>query len=209
MPLHEYNLVAEDTLKLIDAAVDALNLPTSVETCCKKTAADISLSRRGYTRNVVVGGLIYSCCRKHDVYKPAVRIGQALHDEPLGEGAKQVRSQIIQVHREVVQEAGFDLGPLQPVETLPSFQDKIAVPDDVRQRAAELCRAMEDNTAFVGRNPLGLAAAALYIAAIEETGHRIPQDLVVEASSCSEPTISSSKQLIREELLEDDANTED
>ena len=100
-------------------------------------------------------------------------------------------------YRYVVRELGLEIAPPNPDEYLPRFASDLEVNNETETRARELLRTAAEKGVHSGKSPVGLAAAALYAAALL-TNQRITQDEVSAAADVSTVTIRNRYQ----ELLE-------
>ncbi|PSP73256.1 transcription initiation factor IIB 2 [Halobacteriales archaeon QS_3_64_16] len=100
-------------------------------------------------------------------------------------------------YRYVVRELGLEIAPPNPDEYLPRFASDLDVSNETETRARELLRTAAEKGVHSGKSPVGLAAAALYAAALL-TNQRITQDEVSAAADVSTVTIRNRYQ----ELLE-------
>ena len=100
-------------------------------------------------------------------------------------------------YRYVVRELGLEIAPPNPDEYLPRFASDLDVSNETETRARELLQTAAEKGVHSGKSPVGLAAAALYAAALL-TNQRITQDAVSAAADVSTVTIRNRYQ----ELLE-------
>lgn len=69
-------------------------------------------------------------------------------------------------YRYIVRELDLEVQPADPTDYLPRLASELGVSERVVQRARKLLQAPDDPGVHAGRNPVGLAAAALYAAAL-------------------------------------------
>ncbi|PSP65396.1 transcription initiation factor IIB 2, partial [Halobacteriales archaeon QH_8_67_27] len=100
-------------------------------------------------------------------------------------------------YRYVVRELGLEIEPADPASYVGRFASDLGVSDEVERRARELLDTAKDQQVHVGKSPVGLAAAAVYAAALL-TNEKVTQSEVSEVADVSEVTIRNRYQ----ELLE-------
>jgi transcription initiation factor TFIIB len=100
-------------------------------------------------------------------------------------------------YRYVVRELGLEIAPPNPDEYLPRFASALDVSNETESRARELLTTAAEKGIHSGKSPVGLAAAALYAAALLTNQH-ITQDEVSQVADVSTVTIRNRYQ----ELLE-------
>ena len=85
-------------------------------------------------------------------------------------------------------ELSLPVPPARPIEFLPQLISAVDAPTPVEQTATELLEAMADDNAGQGRDPAGVAAGAIYIAAEAEDmryGYLTQKELADEAGVVS------------------------
>ena len=91
-------------------------------------------------------------------------------------------------YRYIVRELGLGIKPADPASYVGRFASDLDVSDEVEQRARELLETTKREGAHSGKSPVGLAAAAVYAAALL-TNQRVTQSEVSEVADVSEVTI--------------------
>ena len=102
-------------------------------------------------------------------------------------------------YRYVVRELGLEVEPADPEQYVGRFVSDLDLSGEIERAARELLRRGKDEQVHVGKSPVGLAAAAVYAAALG-TEQKVTQSAVSEVSDISEVTIRNRYQ----ELLEVD-----
>jgi len=100
-------------------------------------------------------------------------------------------------YRYIVRELSLEVQPADPASYVPRFVSDLEVSEEVERRARELLRQGQDAGVTSGKSPVGLAAAAIYAAALL-TNEKVTQSEVSDVSDVSEVTIRNRYQ----ELLE-------
>ncbi len=100
-------------------------------------------------------------------------------------------------YRYVVRELNLEIEPADPGSYVPRFVSDLGLSDEVERQARDLLATGKDEQVHVGKNPVGLAAAAVYAAGLL-TNEQVTQAEVSEVADVSEVTIRNRYQ----ELLE-------
>ena len=100
-------------------------------------------------------------------------------------------------YRYIVRELGLEIQPADPESYVGRFVSELDLPDEVEVRARDMLATGKDEQVHVGKNPVGLAAAAVYAAGLL-TNEQVTQSDVSDVSDISEVTIRNRYQ----ELLE-------
>lgn len=100
-------------------------------------------------------------------------------------------------YRYVLQELGLEVEPADPEQYVPRFVSDLGLSNDIERGARKLLADGKEEQVHVGKSPVGLAAAAVYAAALD-TDEQVTQSDVSEVTNTSEVTIRNRYQ----ELLE-------
>ncbi|WP_435347541.1 transcription initiation factor IIB [Haloarchaeobius sp. HRN-SO-5] len=105
-------------------------------------------------------------------------------------------------YRYLVRELELEVQPADPEHYVARFASELGLSDEGELRARELLRSAKEAGIHSGKSPVGLAAAAVYAAALL-TNERLTQSEVSEVANVSEVTIRNRYK----ELLETDERT--
>jgi transcription initiation factor TFIIB len=185
---HERNL--KHALGEISRMASALGLPESV----RETAG--ALYRRAVEDDLLPGRSIegmstaslYAAARQHGVPRPLTEFADVSRVEKV---------RIQRAYRFLSRELGLEIEPEDPARYLPQFASSLEVTDETERRSREILDVATSNAVHSGKNPAGLAAAALY-AATHLTNEKLTQDVVSDVANVSQVTIRNRYQ----ELLE-------
>lgn len=147
----------------IRRVVSAFSLPTDVrdQACVLFESAQDEGLLPGRSLEGFAAAAVYAVCRTN---------GLARTVEEITGTAKADRDEFQAAYDAMNRELGLQTGPIDPVEYLPRFATELDLGPDAEARARELLEAT-DNGAIGGRNPSGVAAAALYaVTCVEEGG---------------------------------------
>jgi len=165
----------------IDRMASALGLPETV----RETASVIY--RRALEDDLLPGRSIEAMATA-SLYAAA---RQANTPRSLDECAKVSRvdqQSFARAYRYIVSELGLAVEPAAPESYLPRFISDLDLSDEVERLARDLLSAAKNESVHSGKSPVGLAAAAIYAAALL-SNERVTQSAVGEATEVSEVTI--------------------
>jgi transcription initiation factor TFIIB len=98
------------------------------------------------------------------------------------------RLEIERAYRYLADELGLEMTPTDPEAYIARFASQLGCPDETERQSRELIRAAVEAGVHSGRNPVGIAAAALYAAA-KLTRQDVIQDDIAEIANVSKVTI--------------------
>jgi transcription initiation factor TFIIB len=165
----------------IDRMASALGLPETV----RETASVIY--RRALDENLLPGRSIEGVSTSA-VYAAARQAGVPRSLDEITEVSRVEKSEIARTYRYVVRELGLEIQPADPESYVPRFASALEVSDEAEGRARKLLRNAKDQGVHSGKSPVGLAAAAVYAAALL-TNEKTTQAAVSEVADISEVTI--------------------
>lgn len=165
----------------INRMASALGLPKSV----RETASVIY--RRALSGNLLIGRSIESVATG-SVYAAARKEGIPRTLDEVTTVARVGRNRIARAYRTIAGELGLAIEPADPTAYLPRFASALDCSQAVHRQARELLRTVAGTSYTSGKNPAGLAAAALYASACL-TGERITQQEISDVSDITSMTI--------------------
>lgn len=136
----------------------------------------------------MVTASLYAAARQHGTPRPLSTFAGVSRVEEL---------RIQRAYRYLSQELGLQLEPEDPSTYVPQFASTLEVSDEAERMARELLDVARSTSAYSGKSPTGLAAAALY-AATYLTNEQLTQKAVSKVTHVSTVTIRNRYQ----ELLE-------
>ncbi len=165
----------------IDRMSSALGLPKNV----RETASVIY--RRALEDDLLPGrsieGVSTAC-----VYAAARQADMPRSLDELTEVSRVEKSEIARTYRYVSRELGLEVQPADPESYVPRFVSGLGLSEEVERRARALLRNAKAQGVHSGKSPVGLAAAAVYAAALL-TNEKTTQSAVSEVADISEVTI--------------------
>jgi transcription initiation factor TFIIB len=165
----------------IDRMASALGLPETV----RETASVIY--RRALDENLLPGRSIEGVSTSA-VYAAARQAGVPRSLDEITDVSRVEKSEIARTYRYVVRELGLEIQPADPESYVPRFASALEISDEAEARARKLLRNAKEQGVHSGKSPVGLAAAAVYAAALL-TNEKTTQAAVSEVADISEVTI--------------------
>ncbi len=165
----------------IDRMASALGLPNNV----RETASVIY--RRALNEDLLPGrsieGVSTSC-----VYAAARQAGVPRSLDEIADVSRVEKNEIARTYRYVVRELGLEVQPADPESYVPRFASGLELSDEAEHRARALLQNAKEKGVHSGKSPVGLAAAAVYAAALL-TNEKTTQAAVSDVADISEVTI--------------------
>jgi len=165
----------------IDRMASALGLPDTV----RETASVIY--RRALDEDLLPGRSIEGVATA-SLYAAARQAGTPRSLDEIDAVSRVDRDEVARTYRYVVRELNLEIQPADPEQYVPRFASELEVSDEAEMRARELLRSAKDSGVHSGKSPVGMAAAAVYAAALL-TNEQVTQSEVGEVASVSEVTI--------------------
>jgi transcription initiation factor TFIIB len=165
----------------IERMASALGLPENV----RETASVIY--RRALDEDLLPGRSIEAISTAA-LHAAARQAGVPRSIDEVAEVSRINQMEFERAYRYIVRELGLGIKPADPTSYVGRFASDLDVSDEVEQRARELLETTKREGAHSGKSPVGLAAAAVYAAALL-TNQRVTQSEVSEVADVSEVTI--------------------
>jgi transcription initiation factor TFIIB len=176
----------------IDRMASALGLPKSV----RETASVIY--RRALTEDLLPGRSIEGVATA-SLYAAARQAGVPRSLDEIATVSRVEKMELTRTYRYIVRELGLEVKPADPASYVPRFASDLGLSDETERRARQLLDAAREEGVHSGKSPVGLAAAAIYAAALL-TNERVTQSEVSDVANISEVTIRNRyKELLETE----------
>ncbi|MCW4050696.1 MAG: transcription initiation factor IIB [Candidatus Bathyarchaeota archaeon] len=178
----------------LDRMSSELHLPKNV----KEQAALIyrrSLKKdliRGRSIDAFVAASLYASCRLLKVPRPLKVITGV---------STRKHSEIAMTYRLLLKELKLKMPVDGPFKFVPSIANKLKVKQPTEMLAVEILRKADKKKGLTGKNPRGLAAAALYMACQENNDRRV-QRVIAEAAGTTEVTLRNRYRGLKEVIDE-------
>ncbi|RLJ02820.1 MAG: hypothetical protein DRP11_02585 [Candidatus Aenigmatarchaeota archaeon] len=179
-------------LSELQRLVSYLGLPKSVHTEVAKLyekAVDKGLVR-GRSMESVIAALLYAVCREHKTPRTLDEVTQASGVD---------KREIGRTYRYVCRELGIRILPSQPEDYIPRFATMLGLSDESQAKAIDILEKAKSHDITSGKGPTGIAAAALYIAAVLN-GEKRTQREVADVVGVTEVTIRNRYKEIVDKL---------
>jgi transcription initiation factor TFIIB len=165
----------------IDRMASALGLPENV----RETASVIY--RRALAEDLLPGRSIEGVATSA-LYAAARQAGVPRSLDEISVVSRVDRMELTRTYRYIVRELNLEIAPADPESYIPRFASDLGLSDEVERRARDLVDDGREAGLLSGKSPVGLAAAAVYAAALL-CNEKVTQSEVSEVASISEVTI--------------------
>src|SRR3989339_1252681 len=150
---------------------------------------------RGRSMESVVAGSLYAACRRHDVPRTLDELSEASGIE---------KKEVGRTYRFVTRELGISIMPSNPADYIARFASSLKLSAETQSKSVEIIENAQDIELTSGRGPTGIAAAALYVAALINNEKRTQRE-VADVAGVTEVTIRNRyKELLDRLKLEKD-----
>jgi len=165
----------------IDRMASALGLPENV----RETASVIY--RRALEADLLPGRSIEGVATA-TLYAAARQANTPRSLDEASHVSRVARRELTRTYRYLIRELELEVAPADPESYLPRFVSDLELPDEVERRARELLNSGRSENVLSGKSPIGLAAAAIYAAALL-SNVAVTQEKIGEVAEVSEVTI--------------------
>jgi len=175
----------------LDRLSSQLGLTKSIKELAALLYRKLIIRRLARSRSIdaMVGASIYAACRLRKAPRSL---------EEIARHSRVNRKKIGQHYRLLVEKLQIRMPISDPANYVPRFITELGLPGIVQQKVIEILEMAKTNRALItGRDPRGLAAAAIYIASIL-TDHRVTQRDIAMAAGVTEVTVRNRyKELVQ------------
>ncbi len=171
---------------------DKLSLPDSVleqAAYIYRKALDKKLVR-GRSISGMIGSALYAACREVETPRTIKEIAETSNIK---------KGDLAYYYRLLVKELDLKMPVVDSVQNVARIASKIGLTEKTKRYAIEILRKAEENKTSSGKNPMGLAAAALYLSCAKNREYKTQRDLA-EAANITEVTIRNRCKGLREML---------
>lgn len=129
---------------------------------------------RGRSIDAFVAASLYAACRFHRIPRPLKKIAQAsTRDYP----------EVARSYRLLLRELKLKMPIDDPMKFVPGIASKLNLRRDTELFAIEILRRAKERKGLSGKDPQGMAAAALYMACQENNDKRIQKEIAAAAGT--------------------------
>jgi transcription initiation factor TFIIB len=165
----------------LDRLTDKIRVPASIKeqaALIYRRALDKGLVR-GRSILAISAASLYASCRFTQTPRTLKEVSRASYVR---------RKDIARCYRLLIRELNLMMPVADPIFSVPKIASKIAIRERTQQTAIKLLHSAEEKKIIAGKDPMGLAAAAIYIACVIE-GEKKTQKEIAEAAGVTEVTV--------------------
>jgi transcription initiation factor TFIIB len=165
----------------LDRLTDKIRVPPSIKeqaALIYRRALDKGLVR-GRSILAIAAASLYASCRFTQTPRTLKEVSRASYVK---------RKDIARCYRLLIRELDLKMPVADPVHSIPKIASKIAINEKTQQTAIKLLHNAEEKKIIAGKDPQGMAAAAIYIACVIE-GEKKTQKEIAEAAGVTEVTV--------------------
>ncbi len=145
---------------------------------------------RGRSISAMIGSALYAACRQVETPRTLKEIAETSNIK---------KGDLAHCYRLLVKELDLKMPVVDSVQNVARIASKIGLSEKTKRYAIKILRKAEENKTSSGKNPMGLAAAALYLSCAKNGEDKSQQDLA-EAANITEVTIRNRSEGLREML---------
>ncbi len=144
---------------------------------------------RGRSIESVVGAVVYAACRKHKIPRTLDEIANELGIS---------KKEMARCYRLLLKELkDLNIPIANPADYVPRIGQKLGLKGKIIEEAIEILKKARETGVTAGKDPAGLAAAALYIASLR-AGERRTQKEIAQVAGVTEVTVRNRyKELVQ------------
>ena len=134
---------------------------------------------RGRSISALIASALYAACRDTETPRTLKDIGNASNIK---------RKDIARCYRLLLRELGLRMPVVNPINCISRIASKAGLSEKTKREATKILKNAEEVKISAGKDPMGLAAAALYVACVTNGENKTQRD-VAEAAGVTEVTI--------------------
>jgi transcription initiation factor TFIIB len=145
---------------------------------------------RGRSINAIAAAALYAACRKSGSPKALSEIAQASLVD---------KKDVARCYRLLLQELNFHMPISEPLTYVSKIAEKNGVSGRTQGAAIAILREARQKRFSAGKDPMGMAAAALYIACLQNN-EKITQKDIADAAGVTEVTVRNRYKALKKQL---------
>jgi len=167
-------------LSIAMAELDRMSVTLHIPSNIKEQAALIYRKAlkadliRGRSIDAFVAASIYAACRTAEVPRPIKKVSEA---------STRDHSEVARTYRLLIRELKIRMPIDEPMKFVPSIAAKLNLRRDTEQKAVDILKSAKIKKGISGKDPRGLAAAALYMACLANDDKRIQKEVALAAGT--------------------------
>ena len=134
---------------------------------------------RGRSISALIAASLYAACRNTETPRTLNDIGQAANIK---------RKDIARCYRLLHRELDLKMPVVNSIQCISRIASKIGISEKTKRSASLILKEAQENHESAGKDPMGLAAAALYLSSVKN-GEDLTQRDIAEAANVTEVTI--------------------
>lgn len=134
---------------------------------------------RGRSISALIASALYAACRDTETPRTLKDIGGASNIK---------RKDIARCYRLLLRELSLKMPVIDPIKCIARIASKAGLSEKTKREATKILQTAEETKISAGKDPMGLAAAALYVACVTNGESKTQRD-VAEAAGVTEVTI--------------------
>ena len=134
---------------------------------------------RGRSISALIAAALYAACRETETPRTLKDVAQVSNVK---------KKDIARCYRLLLRELDLKMPVVDPIKCVSRIASKAGLSEKTKRRAIEILRKAAETRTSAGKDPMGLAAAALYVACVLEGENKTQKD-VAEAAGVTEVTI--------------------
>ena len=146
---------------------------------------------RGRSISGMIGSALYAACREVETPRTLKEIAMTMNIK---------KGDLAACYRLLIKELDLKIPVVDSVQNVARIASKTGLSEKTKRYAIEILRKAEESKISAGKNPMGLAATALYIACITNGEKKTQRDFA-EAADITEVTIRNRHKGLSELLI--------
>jgi len=146
---------------------------------------------RGRSISAMIAASLYAACRDTEVPRTLKDVTEASNVK---------RKDISRCYRILHQELELKMPVVDSVQCIAKISSKVKMTEKTKRHAIKIIKEIQEQNESAGKDPMGLAASALYLSCVQ-TGVHITQRDIAEAAGVTEVTIRNRYKGIKEMYL--------
>jgi transcription initiation factor TFIIB len=134
---------------------------------------------RGRSISSLIAASLYAACRDTETPRTLKDVGHSSNIK---------RKDIARCYRLLLRELGLRMPVVDPIKCIARIASKAGLSEKTKREATKILKTAEEIKISAGKDPMGLAAAALYVACVTNGENKTQRD-VAEAAGVTEVTI--------------------
>ena len=176
----------------LDRLTDLLHIPSSIKERAALTYRK-ALSNglvRGRSIAAITSASLYAACRMSETPRTLKDVAAA---------SRIRKKEVARCYRLLVRELDLRMPVMDPVKCISKIATKVGISMLTQQRAIRIINEAKEKGIVAGKDPMGLAAASLYVACVE-AGEKKTQKDIASVANVTEVTVRNRYKGLREAL---------